>query len=347
MLGIIIAIGIFAILFPGLFDFILSILSGIWNIIGTIVMFFVGLISKLNFSAVGDGIDAFLKTIDKVITPIRDILPDSPVVAVILMIVLGVLWVALDRDQIGNMNAYSKLTFAWCATSLNLGLVIAGSGHPNQALNAVIDDFFTDYPMTLQNFTEWHGFAKTMLVFTLLGGLFTLVLFTRAGGIRSFIRTLSGYGFCGMLGYVYMNIRLFVFAWLAEHVGIVGRLIVIPIGLMETLAFIAFFFGIVVFLLPSGAIATINAARAERVRSTARRAMDDDDDIDFDSVFAEKEIPFPLYVSDDEGNHYNVSKDGDFMYIYLPNGDRLSTKWEDVKGSPYFSVGGKRFFPHS
>lgn len=96
------------------------------------------------------------------------------------------------------------------------------------------------------------------------------------------------------------------------------------------------------FLLPMGAIQAINAMNREQEMRPSETAAEEPEDILADHSAGDD---YPVYVSDDEGNHYSVSIDGDFIYIYLPGG-RISTKWEYIKGHPYFNLEGKRFYPH-
>ena len=348
MLYIVIGIAVVAVLFPGLFKFVTSILSFVWDIIGAVVMFFVGLFDKINFGFLGSGIAWLLRMLDKLLTPVKIILPGPVIGSILLLILLGVLFAALDRSKseldVGELDHGLKLCYAWCSTSLNLGLIAAASGHPLRSLSGVLDSYFTDYPMTLSNFLEWNSMAQGMLVLTLIGGLIVSSLYGWMNGPRSFIRTWVGFGFCGVLGFVLMRVRLVLFHWLGEHLGFLGAILNAPMILIEVVVFIQFFFGIVVFLMPSGMIASINEAREERER-LARVAPADTGTSSFE-LAPEVDDSFPAYVTDEDGNNYQVERSGDFIYIYIPNGDRLSTKWEYVKGNPYFDLGGKRFYPH-
>lgn len=348
MVYIVVGIAVVAVLFPGLFKFVTSILGFIWDIIGTIVMFFVDLIGSINFGFLGDGLDWLLRMLDKAVSPVANILPDSFIVPVILLILLGVLFMVLDRSgselDAGSLDFGLKMNYAWCSASLNLGLLAAASGHPLRSLSGVLDSYFTDYPMTLSNFSEWHGMAQGMLVLALIGGLIVSVLYGRFNGIRSAARVWVGLAFCGVLGFVLMRARLVIFNWLGNNLGFIGRILNAPMVVIEVIVFIQFFFGIVVFLMPSGMIASINEAREER----ERRAMakpDDEDAGGFDFA-PEQDDDFPTYVTDEDGNNYHVERSGDFIYISLPSGNRISTKWEYVKGNPYFDLEGKRFYPH-
>lgn len=347
MLYIVIGIGVFAVLFPRLFKIITAVLGFIWDIIGNVVMFFVGIFENISFGFLADGLAWLLRMLDKLLTPVKMILPDSFIVPVLLLILLGVLFVVLD--QLGSeLNKESldfglKLTYAWCSAALNLGMIAAASGHPLRSISGVLDSYFTDYPMTLSNFLEWNGMAQGMLVLVLIGGLIASVLYAWLNGFRSFIRTWVGLGFCGVLGFVLMRARLVVFHWMGNNLGFIGKILNAPMVLIEVIVFIQFFAGIVVFLMPSGMIASINEARQARERRAMVKPVHEDaDEIDF---APEQNNDFPTYVTDEDGNHYRVEQDGDFIYICLPGG-RISTKWEYVKGSAYFDLEGKRFYPH-
>ena len=111
----------------------------------------------------------------------------------------------------------------------------------------------------------------------------------------------------------------------------------IAVGFVEFFIPMQVFFGCVAFLLPAEAISGL----------TGIFNTDDNEakpDKPFDNIGSS--VTYPTYVTDDDGNNYTVSIDGDFLYINLPGG-RISTKWEYIKGQPYFDLSGKRFYPHS
>lgn len=334
--------------FPETFGFIGDIFSFVWNFVGSIVMFFVGILSDFFsiFGFIGDGLGWLMGLLGSLLAPVLNILPDTPLIPLAVILLLGGLFVMLknpnDELNAGNADSYLKLTFAWCCTAFNLGIIIAGSGHPYGWMSGAFDVYFTEDPMTLLNYAQWDDFAKTMLILTIIGGAVISVIFGLAKGIRSFLRTWAGLAFCCSLGYGYMHIRLAISHWLEANLGFIGGLINIPIGFMEFLILIAYFLGIIVFLLPMGAIRAINAMN--ETGSQPSQGISTESDESFEPEFYSDSLP--TYVSDDEGNHYSVSFDGDFIYINLPDG-RISTKWEYVKGHPYFDLQGKRFYPHS
>jgi len=350
MLYLIIGIGVFAVLFPNLFDFVVSILSFFWNLIGTVIMFFVGLLSHLDLGFLGDGLAFVLRTLGTLLSPILSILPDSPFIPLIPLAVLIVMYFILDdsngRLDEGVFDFSVKLMYAWCFSAINLGMMAGASGHPLRSLSGVLESYFTPYPINLLNFPEWHPFPQLMLVLLLLGGTLTSLIFGYAGGLRAFFRTWVIYAFCGVLGYAYMVLRLPLFGWLGERFGFIGRLLNIPVGFLEVIVLIQFFLGIVVFLMPMGTIAALNESREAREKARRDRpapAVSRHDTSD------EPETPMasiPVYVSDDDGNHYRVDWDDPYIYIDLPGG-RGSVKWEYVQGQPYFYLNGTRFYPHS
>ncbi len=333
---------------PEKFGFVRAILSGAWSVIDAVGMFFVRIINKVaNFIAFFVNIPTwFMGKVGILIAPLLDLLPDSPMVPLVTFLILGLLLLWLKPPgkgfDLSNMDKFAKLTYAWCFSAFNLGMLIAGSGNPLIWRSGALDTYVTEFPMTLLNIAEWTGFGRTMLTLTLIGGLIVSIIFGVTRGMRAFIRTWVGLGFCCMLGYGYMNIRLIVTDWLADNMGFIGGLLNIPIGFLEFFILIQFFLGIIVFVLPLGAIEAINdMGRVSRQRPSqgpSTKPAWDGDDFSTDS--------YPTYVTDDEGNNYSVSIDGDFLYINLPSG-RISTKWEYVKGSSYFHVNGKRFYPHS
>lgn len=336
--------------FPTIFGFIEVIFTFVWDLVGSVVMFFVGILANIlsAFSVVGDGFGWLMVKLGVLLSPVLDALPDSPLIPLAVFVVLGMAFLLLrDPDEVLNRALFDKcvkLTYAWCCSAFNLGMIVAASGNPLGWRSGAIDTYVTDFPMTLVNYAEWDEFAQLMLTLTLLGGIIVSIIFLLARGVRSFTRTWVGLAFCGMLGFVYMHVRLVVADWLADNLGFIGALLNIPIGFAEFIIIIQFFFGIVVFLLPMGAITAINEMSRANERYTSHGASaGTEDPLDEEEEFVA--ASYPTYVSDDEGNHYSVSIDGDFLYINLPDG-RISTKWEYIKGQSYFHLNGKRFYPH-
>lgn len=330
--------------FPETFGFIGIIFTAVWNFVGSIVMFFVGLISKFLsvFVYIGEMFGWLIVKLGILLEPVMEVLPDSPLIPFAAFVLLGVLFWLLRRPGDGidgrNIESYAKLTYAWCFAAFNLGMIVAGSENPHGWMSGAIDTYITDFPMTMTNYEQWTGFAHTMLVITMLGGLYISIFFASIKGLRSFIRTWVGLAFCGMLGYEYMMVRLEVTYWLADNLGFIGSMLNIPIGLLEFFIIIQFFFGIVVFFLPMGAIKALNEISRENAgRSISTGTTSPIGDIDISSGDS-----FPTYVTDERGNNYSVSIDGDFIYINLPGG-RIGTKWEYVKGQSRFQVEGKWF----
>jgi len=155
MLYLIIGIGVFAVLFPNLFDFVVSILSFFWNLIGTVIMFFVGLLSHLDLGFLGDGLAFVLRTLGTLLSPILSILPDSPFIPLIPLAVLIVMYFILDdsngRLDEGVFDFSVKLMYAWCFSAINLGMMAGASGHPLRSLSGVLESYFTPYPINLLN----------------------------------------------------------------------------------------------------------------------------------------------------------------------------------------------------
>lgn len=331
--------------YPDTFGFIGTIFSFIWNFIGSIVMFFVGIFSGV-FEFFSNAMGWLMATLGGLLAPVLDVLPESPFVPLAVCVLLGVLFVCLKRpgDDLDkeNIDKYLKLTYAWCFTAFNLGMIVAGSGNPLVWMSGAVDGYAPNFPMELTNYAEWTGFARTMLCLTLIGGLIISIIFGMTKGLRSFIRTWVGLGFCGLLGYEYLSLRLVISRWLEVNLGFFGAMINIPIGFAEFLIIIQFFFGIIVFLLPLGAISALN----EISRRNEHRAPDTQTSNAFEDTENSTDAAYPTYVTDDDGNNYSVSIGGDFLYINLPNG-RISTKWEYIKGQSYFDLNGKRYYPHS
>ena len=298
--------------FPDTFGFIGTIFSFLWDIVGNVVMFFVGILSKFLsiFGFLEDGLEWVLTRLGGLLAPVLDSLPDSPFVPFLAFVLLGALFMLLKRrgDDIsaGNIDQYLKLTYAWSFSAFNLGMIVAGSGNPLGFMSGAIDTYIVDFPMTMLNYAQWTGFARTMLCLTLIGGLIVSLLFAVLKGLRSFLRTWVGLAFCGMLGYEYMVLRLTVAYWLKNNLGFIGGLLNIPIGFAEFLIIIQFFFGIVVFLLPMGAITAINAISREReLNCTPSKPDASFDEIEIPAAKPKRDL-FPETIVDNQVNTWEL-----------------------------------------
>lgn len=65
--------------------------------------------------------------------------------------------------------------------------------------------------------------------------------------------------------------------------------------------------------------------------------------LSYDDAFEADASAVPVSVRDEAGNICRCELRGDFIYISRPNGAEVSTKWEYVKGEPYFDINGERF----
>lgn len=331
----IIGIGLVAVIFPKLFGFIMSILKFFWNIIGTVVMFFVGLLNGVTSAIPSDTLAEGVGMIGKLTEPFENLMSGSIIAPAILLIILGILFLILISSDleavISNSDFVLKLNYAWFFSAMNLGLIAAGSGHPYRSLCGVIGDFFMKFPISLSNFPEWGAFTKLMLIFVVFGGLFSSIMMSRSISNRAFFSTWTAYAFSGMLGFLGMRARLFIFHWLGENVGFIGKISNIPIGFLETILFIQFFFGVVVLLMPSGMIASINKANTERARHSISSpsksaAVDDDDDDGFGYTPPKSVFPEYLMIG---GEQYRLNHDsGDHAEYYCPKTGARKTVWE-------------------
>ena len=315
---------------------------------------FAGIINVINWEAVNGFIGNILSGIGHALAPYLRALPDSFAVPVIALIALLLLYILLRPwwrgDESHLIESFFKLTMAWCSAAFNLGMVMACEVHPHGSLSMVISGF-VDIPLTLFNFPQWGEFAQVMFYLIIIGGLIVSVLFGILRGPRSFIRTWIGLGLCVMLGFVLMHIRLDIGYWLEDSFGFLGSLVNIVIGFFEALLTLGFFFGIIIFILPLGVIAAINEMNRKKerkriVKAYTRSASDDFSEA-ADAIAADiaKEAALPTYVTDEDGHHYAVEFDGDYLYIRLPY-DRIGTKWEYVKGGSYFDLQGHRYDLH-
>lgn len=334
---------------PGTFAFLESVLTAVINFLNGIILFFQGIFTAIVsfFGFFGDIFNWLIIKLGEVLAPVVEVVPDSPVVPLVVCLLLGLLFFLLKKpgDDLnpGNFDEYLKRTYAWCCTSFIFGMIVAGSGHPHGAMSVAFEGFFLDSPMTLLNYEQWSEYAHKMLNYTIIGGTLTSIIFALLKGPRSCIRTWVGLAFCGTLGYMYMIVRLAITYWLAVILGFLGGLLNIAVMLFEYLILLQYFFGIILFILPMSVIKAFNTASADdgaqKTRTRSAKPAKSENSLDH------TDVPFPAYVTDDSGNEYSVTRDGDYIYIELPGG-RISTKWEYIKGQSYFDLEGKRFYPH-
>lgn len=283
----------------------LSAIGGFFNgIFASILNFFNKIFSVFGF--VGDIFEWLLIRLGELLEPVLSVIPDSPIVPFLACVLLGMLFMMLKRpgDDLnkGNTDTCVRLTYAWIATSFNLGMLIAGTGNPLGSVSGFISGNASKPPMTLLNYAEWAGFARTMLSLTIIGGLFSSLIFASKKGIRSFIRTWVGLAFCGMLGYEYMIIRLVICHWMVENLSFIGGLINIAIGFVEFLIPMQVFFGFVALLLPAEAIGAItDVFVSNEPTDTAHEKKNPFDNIDTSTDFR-----FPDRVVDDQGNTWEL-----------------------------------------
>lgn len=328
-------------------DFISGIWSGIWGTFNAVFLWFLGIFRNFFsvFGFIGDIFEWLLINLGKLLEPVFAIVPDSPIVPFVAFAILGMLFMVLKKPgddlKSENFDTYLKRLYACCGAAINLGMIVAGTGNPLGSISGIIMSNASKPPMTLANYAEWTDFARNMLTICVFFGLFASIAFGKTKGLRSFIRTWVGLGFCGMLGYEYMTIRLPVSHWLVDNLSFIGKLIIFPIGLFEFFVIMQWFLGIIAFVVP---LSVFRAANKVSESNAANRTPTESSD-SFDALGNTPGEAYPTYVSDDNGNNYPASIDGDFLYIELPGG-RISTKWEYVKGQPYFNLNGKRYYPH-
>lgn len=205
--------------------------------------------------------------------------------------------------------------------------------------------FAQNMPMTLTNFAEWGGFAQAMLLLTLVGGLVVAVIFTVMQGIPSLLFVLESISIFGLLGYLYMALQLALLEFLSLMGAFIPGLISAALTLVNSVLLIQVFAGLVVFFFSPAAVNSYMETKekvklARQMESIQQRYASDDDDTYTGSHFL-----VPVYVTDEDGNHYPVERRGDFIFISTPQGE-INTKWEYVRGQPYFDLHGKRYFPH-
>lgn len=304
---------VFGVDLSGFMNFVSGTLSSIGSFLNSaflaILSFFQKIFSVFDF--IGDAFDWLLTKLGGLLAPVLEALPDSPVIPLMVCVLLGVLFMALKRpgDDInaGNIDKYVRPTYAWIATSFTLGMFVAGTGNPLGAVSGFISSNASKPPMTLLNYSEWAGFARTMLNLTIIGGLISSLIFASSKGLRSFIRTWVGLAFCGMLGYEYMTIRLVVCHWMAENLSFIGGLINIAIGFAEFFIPMQVFFGFLAFLLPGEAIAAIaGMTDSNESADVSSKKKNPFDNVDTSAVSKLQDFHCPDRVLDDQGNTWEI-----------------------------------------
>lgn len=154
----------------------------------------------------------------------------------------------------------------------------------------------------------------------------------------------------GLLGYLFMYGQLALLDVLGSAFGaFIPGLLSAVLTLVNGLIMIQFFIGLIQLCMLREAISDYAKASLERERkvlsSHRTSSSSSSDDSDFFDFLESSDVPVPVYVTDEDGNHYPVERRGDFIFIRTPQGE-IETKWEYVRGQPYFDLHGKRYFPH-
>ena len=314
--------------------------------LGAVLQFF-----KMFWKPITAAVAVPLGALGNLLAPVTGLLA-SPLVIVIVTAVLIVIWcVSLDMDH-GPLSkpcveATVKLLYAWTWSAFSLGMIVAVCGNPRVEWNPFMEFLFAqDMPMTLMNFAEWGGFAQAMLLLTLVGGLVVAVIFTIMQGIPALLFVLESISIFGLLGYLYMALQLALLDLLSNTMGaFIPGLISAALTLVNGVLLIQVFAGLVVFFFSPAAVNSYMETKekvklARQIEIIQQRYVSDDDDTYTGSHFL-----VPVYVTDEDGNHYPVERRGDFIFISTPQGE-INTKWEYVRGQPSFDLHGKRYFPH-
>lgn len=291
-----------------------------------------------------------------VLQPVANV-TDKTLWAIVAAAIFGVIWTALsfgDNDygikvEGESVEAEFKVQMTWLHGAFLVGFLGALSGDHHKMSFLGDTAVVSAEKMTLLNVMDWAPFSKISLVAMLYGMVLCGVLYFFFKGPMGAIRVLSGFPFFFFVGKALMLLRVVIMAAVSRG----GGLMFLIRGLVHAVA--AFFDVIPVILLPilfvvmlmsRESIVAMNT-REERTWRSARHKnrRHSTGHIDQDESVSGLSFAVPTYVTDDEGNSYTVHYSAGFIYLDTPNG-KFSTKWEYVKGSPYFELGGTRFYPH-
>ena len=292
-----------------------------------------------------------------VLQPVANV-TDKTLWAIVAAVIFGAIWTALSfgdkayciEIQEETVEAEFKIQMTWIHGAFLVGFLGALSGDHHKMSFLGDTTVVSAEKMTLLNVMEWAPFAKVSLIAMVYGMILCGVLYAALKGPMGAVRVLSGFPFFLFLGKALMLVRIAVMAAVSRG----GGLMFLVRGLVHAVA--AFFDVIPVVLLPVLFVAMLMSkesmaafnARQERAWSSPRHKKTAAQHAGYakrDDGVSGLSFAVPTYVTDDEGNSYTVHYGAGFIYLDTPNG-KFSTKWEYVKGSPWFDLGGKRFYPH-
>lgn len=257
-------------------------------------------------------------------------------IIIIATIVLWLLFALVLPTNLGDDNASALLfekSFPFVFASLHLSTLAAQYGF------SIISDAFQGGEVIKKAMLLGGAVVVKAAVIALAIGIVLIIIVEVLirKRIGYFIRDILTLAFCFALGYTIMRIVVIL-----GSLGFPLSLLFVFLPIVRALLVICFAFSILLWFLPNGVIAAMNRDREARERAAMRakpRASNDED------LFAPVSAYAPVYVTDDDGNQYPVEIRGDYLVIRGNYGE-ISTRWEYVKGQPFFDLNGTRFFPH-
>lgn len=292
------------------YQFISNIWTGFWDGFNAVFLVILGFFRNIFsiFDFIGDAFEWLLINLGKLLEPVLSAIPDSPIIPLVALVILGTLSFMLKKpgDELkkDDIDPFVKRMYACCAAAVNLGMLVAGTGNPLGSISGIIISNASTPPMTLANYAEWSGFARNMMTICVVFGLYASIAFGASKGPRAFIRTWVGLGFCGMLGYMYMTIRLPVSHWLVDNLSFIGELINFPIGLFEFFVIMQVFFGFVALVVPVSVFKAFNEMTESK--TTPAKTKNSSDNVDASDGSKLKDFHFPDRVLDDQGNTWEI-----------------------------------------
>lgn len=255
---------------------------------------------------------------------------------VFVLTVISVIWcvktlaVCVEHDE-AVVFYFEKYIFPFHTAAL-LGIAVGQSGYGSVGM---VDFTNRGLQYTLFNISEWTEMVRWWLVafgISILFMAFIQIFWTRRP--KLFIRDMISMCAVFMACFGIARGCTQVDGWL--------NFLLIPVHLVAFILYFSWLISAGVWLIPARTLAALNRDREarERAATVQKRHQTSDNDMTQD----EPDYT-PAYVTDDDGNQYPVEMRGDYIVIRGSHGE-VSTRWEYVKGQPYFDLGGTRFFPH-
>ncbi len=300
------------------------------------------------FETICKVLDALLRALGTVLSPVAAVLPDSPIVILIAFVVCTVLWIGMNCGEkrgeafISGMDAELKFRLVWHVAAYLIGMFVALSGENHSITFSGEDMFVGADKMTWFNFMEWETFPQLCVLALVVGVLFLGLLYGLLRGPMDAVAVLLGLPTAYFAGHLLMTIRIWIIADLLDGIFLIPTLLNIAAAFpLEIVPIIMLPISFVVFLMPSSMISEFAAESRRRERADLRgsgsyassaRAAKPEPDYDFRVGY-----DFPQTIYSPRGELYRLQSSGSDVaeYYCSRTGDRVSFRESDFdEGMP-------------